>query len=77
MKIRKDYNNLSKYARFSSIVIQMGVIISFFTWLGVYLDREYNSETGWWTIGLSLFGIVISLYIVINNVMKISNKDES
>ena len=77
MKIKKDYNNLSKYARFSSIVIQMGVIISFFTWLGLYLDGEYNSETGWWTISLSLFGIVISLYLVINNVIKISNKDES
>ena len=77
MKNKKDYTNLSKYARFSSVVIQMGVIITFFTWLGVYLDREYKSETGWWTIGLSLFGILISLYLVINNVIKISNKDES
>ena len=77
MKNKKDYKNLSKYARFSSIAIQMGVIITFFTWLGVYLDREYKSEKAWLTIGLSLFGIIISLYLVINNVIKMSNKDES
>ena len=66
----------SKYARFSSLVIQMGVIIGFSTWLGIYLDKKFKTETAWWTIGLSLFGVFIALYLIIKEVMKMANDDE-
>jgi F0F1-type ATP synthase assembly protein I len=54
----------------------MGVIIAFFTWLGFYLDKKYNSKTPWWTIGLSLFGVVSSLYLVIKEVMSMGKNEE-
>lgn len=66
----------SKYARFSSIVIQMGVIIAFFTWLGTFLDKKFKTETAWWTIGLSLFGVFAGLYLIIREVIKTGNEDE-
>lgn len=69
---RKSY---SKYARFSAIGIQMGVIIGGFAWLGNYLDDRYQTKNPWWTIGLSLFGVAASLYLMIKEVMKMS-KDE-
>ena len=67
---------LSKYARYSSLVIQMGVLISFFTWLGTFLDKKFHSEIAWWTIGLSLFGVFAGLYLVIKEVINSSNKED-
>ena len=68
---------MAKYARFSGLGIQMGVIIGFFSWLGVYLDDKYKTKTPWWTIGLSLFGVTAALYLIIREVIKLSkDKDE-
>lgn len=67
---------LSKYARYSSLVIQMGALIGFFTWLGTFLDKKFHSETAWWTIGLSLFGVFAGLYLVIRDVINSSKEDE-
>jgi ATP synthase protein I len=66
----------SVFARFSSLGIQMGVIIAFFTWLGFYLDKKYQTKTPWWTISLSLFGVISSLYIVIKEVIRMGQKNE-
>ena len=67
---------LSKYAHYSSLVIQMGVLIAFFTWLGTFLDKKFHSEIAWWTIGLSLFGVFAGLYLVIKEVINSSNKED-
>lgn len=63
---------LSKYLKFSSLGIQMGVIIAFFTWLGTYLDRSQNTSIQWWTLSLSLFGVISSLVLVIREVIKMN-----
>lgn len=72
----KKPNPYSKYARFSGLGIQMGVIIGFFSWLGVYLDDKYQSKTPWWTIGLSLFGVATGLYLIIREVIKMGKDEE-
>lgn len=77
MKSNKKPNGFSRYARFSALGIQMGVIIGFFSWLGVYLDDKYQSKTDWWTIGLSLFGVSAALYLIIREVIKLSKDNES
>jgi F0F1-type ATP synthase assembly protein I len=56
--------------RFSSAGIQMGIIIGLFTWLGVYLDEKYKNTTAYWTVGLSLLGVLVGLVIVIREVMR-------
>jgi F0F1-type ATP synthase assembly protein I len=71
-----DNKKISKFARFSSVGIQMGVIIALFTWLGTYLDAKYKTSTAWWTLGLSLFGVVAGLILVIKEVIKMSKEDE-
>ncbi|MES2588289.1 MAG: AtpZ/AtpI family protein [Bacteroidota bacterium] len=65
-------NNL--YLRFTSVVIQMGVVIGGFSWLGVYLDNRQHLETPIWTIILSLLGVFISMYMIFKEVKNI-NKD--
>jgi ATP synthase protein I len=62
------------YIRFTSLAFQMIGAIGFFSWLGYYLDQKYASKTPWWTIGLSLFGVFISLYVVIREVLKMKNE---
>ncbi len=74
MKIKQK--KMSTFARFSTMGIQMGVTIAFFSWLGTYLDEKYKTETPWWTIGLSLFGVTTALYIVIKEVVLMSKKNE-
>jgi F0F1-type ATP synthase assembly protein I len=76
MADNEQKKGISKFARFSAIGIQMGVIIALFTWLGTYLDEKYQSKTAWWTIGLSLFGVMASLILVIREVMKMEKEDD-
>ena len=77
MNKKNDSNSGSKYARFSTLGIQMGVIIAIFTWLGTYLDEKYQTKTPWWTIGLSLFGVVASLYLMIKEVINMNKDNET
>jgi F0F1-type ATP synthase assembly protein I len=70
----KKEKKSSTYIRFSSMGLQMGVIIGFFAWLGTYLDKKQANDTPVWTIVLSLFGITGALYLVIKEVSKM-NKD--
>ncbi len=72
---KQNTSGFSKYARFSGLGVQMGIIIGGFTWLGTYLDEKYQTATPWWTLGLSLFGVSTSLYLMIKEVIKM-NKNE-
>ena len=76
MEENSKKSGISKFARFSGLGIQMGAIIAIFTWLGTYLDKKFASKTPWWTIGLSLFGVMAGLYLVIKEVIKMGKEDE-
>ncbi|MFM7668088.1 MAG: AtpZ/AtpI family protein [Bacteroidota bacterium] len=73
---KSSEKKVSPFIRFSTLGIQMGVIIAFFTWLGVYLDEKFQSKTPWWTLVLSLFGVCSSLVLVIKEVMNMSKNDK-
>lgn len=77
MSKENEPQRASKYIRFSSVGIQMGIIIAGFAYLGHYLDGKYQTKTPWWTLGLSLFGVAAGLYIMIKEVIKISKEDEN
>ena len=70
---KKD-KRASAYIRYSSMGLQMGVIIGLFSWFGTYLDKRQMNETPIWTIVLSLVGVSGALYLVIKEVIKM-NKD--
>ncbi len=70
MSSSENKKNQKALIRFSSAGIQMGVIIGLFTWLGTYLDEKYNNTTAYWTVGLSLLGVIIGLVIVIREVIR-------
>lgn len=67
----KNENGFSKYAKYSGLGIQMGVIIAGLTWLGTFLDEKYRTAP-LWTVILSLSGVIIALYIVIKEVINMT-----
>ncbi|MGB1041271.1 MAG: AtpZ/AtpI family protein [Flavobacteriales bacterium] len=63
---------INAFAKFSSIGIQMAVVIVGAVFLGDYLDTFLVSETPWMTILFSLLGVSAGLYLVIKEVMKLN-----
>ena len=56
--------------------IQMAGIIVFFAWLGTYCDKKFQTTTPWWTLSLSLFGVISSMFLVIREVLKLNKVDD-
>jgi F0F1-type ATP synthase assembly protein I len=75
-KESKSYNKNGNFLRFTTLVFQMIGPIGFFSWLGYFLDQKYRTKIPWWTMGLSLFGVFISLYVVIREVLKMNKSNE-
>ena len=66
MEPAKQPNSFFKY---SSLAIQMGVIIGLTAWGGQKLDAYYHLSTPVFTIVLSLIGIGSAMYLVIKDLM--------
>lgn len=67
---RKPQKPLNSYARFSSLGMQMALIIAGGSYGGHKLDEHYGNRTPVWTIVLSLVSIAIALYLVLREVIK-------
>lgn len=72
MKADKKNN---KWLIFTSMPLQMGVTIYAFYWLGNFLDKKYLVEDAWWMKGLTMLGVILSLYQFIKQVNYL-NKNE-
>ena len=64
-----------KYLEFVNIAIQMGVIIAAGVFAGIWLDKKYPNEFSGFTIGISLLGVFVALYLVIRKVTQMSKDD--
>jgi len=53
----------------------MGVIIAAGVFAGIWLDKKYPNEFSGFTIGISLLGVFIALYLVIRKVTQMSKDD--
>ena len=69
-KQKPKKKQLKSYARFSSLMIQMGIIIAGGAYLGKYLDLQSENQTPIFTIIFSLLAIFIALYISLKGMMK-------
>ncbi|WP_231595909.1 AtpZ/AtpI family protein [Sphingobacterium endophyticum] len=75
MKENKPNKKVNKWLVFTSMPFQMGATIYLFHWVGAWLDERYAVEGEWWMKGLTMLGVVVSLYQFIRQVNYI-NKNE-
>ena len=73
-KPKKQLNH--NYARFSSIAIQMFVIIALGTFVGIKLDEKYPNENNLFTLILTLISVIASIYYVIKRIISVSKEDK-
>ncbi|MFZ4863114.1 AtpZ/AtpI family protein [Sphingobacterium sp. Mn56C] len=75
MKDKKTNNKLNKWIVFTSMPFQMGATIYLFFWFGSWMDQKFEVEEGWWTKGLTMLGVVASLYQFIRQANRISKNE--
>jgi len=75
LKEEKTNKKINKWIVFTSMPIQMGVTIYLFYWVGTWLDNKYAIAGELGMKGLTLLGVVVSLYQFIRQANQI-NKNE-
>lgn len=73
--LKKKNNTLNSYARFSSIAIQMFVIIGIGTFGGIKIDDYFQNKNDLFTIILSLLSVILSILYVVRSIIS-SSKDK-
>lgn len=68
----KGTTGIRRWAILSGIGIQMGVIIYLFVKGGIWLDENYNPEGKVYTIVLTLLGVAISLFLVLQQTNRLN-----
>ncbi|CAM1338983.1 AtpZ/AtpI family protein [Tenacibaculum aestuarii] len=67
---------LNKFIRFTGIALQMGVTIYLGSLLGEWLDQKYPNDNQLYVKICTLAAVFISMYSVIREVTKLTNKDD-
>jgi F0F1-type ATP synthase assembly protein I len=66
---QKDKNIMFNYAKYSTLAIQMVVIILLAVWGGVKLDKWLNLTVPVFTILLSLLGVFAAIYLSVKDLL--------
>jgi F0F1-type ATP synthase assembly protein I len=67
---KKRISNLNNYAKYSSLSIQMIVIVLAGAFGGIKLDKWINWNFPFFTLLLSFLGVVLAIYIAIKDFLK-------
>ena len=66
----EDEKPINVYLKYSSMAFQMAATIGIFAFAGYEIDKHYQIERQWCTIGLSVIGVGIALFTVIKDFIK-------
>lgn len=58
-----------------SMPFQMAATIYFFYWVGTWIDGKYAVESGAWTKGMTIAGVLGSLFQFIRQANKINRNE--
>jgi ATP synthase protein I len=67
-------SGLQSYGRYSGLAFQMIAIILAFVWLGRKIDEIYFQGRTIFIIILSLIGVIIAMYVILKDFLKIKKK---
>jgi len=71
---KHEKNQLPKYLSLIGIAAQMGITIYLCAFFGKKLDLKYPNDKNYFTIALTLFGVFVSISIIIRQLNWL-NKD--
>ena len=71
---KNNSSGLNKYVEYSGIAFQMVAIILAFVWAGKKIDEKFFNGESVFIIVFSLLGVLIAMYFVIKDFIKISRK---
>lgn len=60
-KENEGKKQLNTYARYSSLGIQIAIIVGAGAWLGNWLDEQYPSSRKWFTLALVLISVTLAM----------------
>ncbi len=63
----KFNSSLGKWARYTSLAFEMGIVIFAGAFGGHKLDEYFSTSKPWFTVALSLFAVFASIYMVIKS----------
>ncbi|HLU51171.1 MAG TPA: AtpZ/AtpI family protein [Flavobacteriaceae bacterium] len=69
----KPYKN---YAVYSGIAFQMFAVIGVGAFIGVRLDRYFETQKPWFTTVTTLFAVFASIYLTIKQITSQTKKDK-
>jgi len=69
---KKEKNQFLKYLSLIGIAAQMGITIYLGAYFGKKLDGIYPNEKNYFTILLTLLGVVVSLFVIIKQLNRIN-----
>lgn len=70
----KRKKQLHKFAQLTGVAFQMGITIYLGAYFGKKLDLHFETSNKIFTLVLTLFALVVSLYSVIQQLKKINDK---
>ena len=73
---KKKKGPQNRFLRLTGIGAQMGVTIFLGAYIGRWLDNQYPSDKKWWTIGLTIFSVVVALYSVLKQVNRLNELED-
>lgn len=68
----KPKNQVKYWLSLTGIAVQMGVLIYLGSWFGGWLDEKYQKNNNMFTITLTLFAVVVAMYLVIKQTKKLN-----
>ena len=71
---KNNSSGLNKYVEYSGIAFQMVAIILAFVWAGKKIDEKFFNGESVFIIVFSLLGVLLAMYFVIKDFIKISRK---
>ena len=71
---KDQQKGVSPLAKYSSMGVELVLVLCLAAWLGRWLDARYQVESGLFTIFLMLFALVGSMYRLIKRLMHEQDK---
>ncbi|MBO7134446.1 MAG: AtpZ/AtpI family protein [Bacteroidales bacterium] len=60
-------SGLGKFARYTSLAFEMGIVIFAGAFGGLKLDQYFCTSKPWFMVALSLFAVFASIYLVVKS----------